>query len=199
MEVVNGKKGAREMSESILIVKILYVLIHGLIAVYDFSFYRIPNLFLAALLVLYGFFAPFSLSLDGLVNSLIVFGVVLSIGFALFILKIIGGGDAKYIAVASLWVGFPGVIQLLFFITTAGALLALVYLFLRYYMAKSSDWVWMQIQKAERRLPILQYVWFGSGRGPEEGSRENIEARMIPYGVAIAIGSIIMMFLHLTI
>ena len=196
MEVVNGKKGAREMSGFILII---YVLIHMLIAVYDFSFYRIPNLFLVALLILYGFFAPFSLSPDDLVNSLIVFGIVLSVGFALFVLQIIGGGDAKYIAVASLWVGFPGVIQLLFFITTAGALLALVYLFLRYYMAKSSDWVWMQIQKAERRLPILQYVWWGSGRGPEGGTRENIEARMIPYGVAIAIGAIIMMFLHLTI
>ncbi|MBY0292897.1 MAG: prepilin peptidase [Alphaproteobacteria bacterium] len=186
------------MSGLIIIVKIVYVLIHVLIAAYDFSFYRIPNLLLAALLVLYGLFAPFSLSSDALLNSLIVFGVVLSIGFALFVLKIIGGGDAKYIAVASLWVGFPGVIQLLFFITTAGALLALVYLFLKYYMAKSSDWGWKQIQNAERRLPILQYVWLGSGVGPEDGVRENIDARMIPYGVAIAIGAIIVMFLHST-
>ncbi len=179
-----------------IVIKTLYVLLHIAIGIYDFSFYRIPNLLLGALLVLYGLSAPFYMGFEDILNALIVFSVMLIIGLALFAAKFIGGGDAKYLAVASLWAGFPGVVQLLFFTTLIGGLLAIVYLVLRDHIARLSDWIWEKIQSAEKSFPVLEYLWVGSGTGPEVGKRENINSRMIPYGIAIAAGAIIMMILQ---
>ena len=39
-------------------------------------------------------------------------------------------------------------------------------------------------------------IGIGSGIGPEMGKRENIGSRMIPYGIAIAAGSIIMLVMQ---
>ncbi len=188
MKLESGKKGIRAYMFLILI-KAIYILINLAIGVYDFSFYRIPNLLLAALLVLYGLCAPFYMSFENLLISFVVFAVVLVAGFILYILKIIGGGDAKYLAVSALWAGFPGVVHLIFLVAVVGGLVAIIYLILRDYVARLSDWLWSQIQKAEERFPILQSVWVGSGKGSEKGKRENINPRMVPYGIAIAIGA----------
>ncbi|HUX78880.1 MAG TPA: prepilin peptidase [Alphaproteobacteria bacterium] len=180
----------------LVLIKIIYVLINISIGVYDFSFYRIPNLLLGALLVLYGLSAPFYLSYDNILTSLVVFAVVLVVGLILYALKTIGGGDAKYLAIASLWAGFPGVVQLVFLIAFVGGGLAIIYLLLRDHVARLSDWVWNHIQKTEESFPILQSLWLGSGIGPEKGKRDNISSKMVPYGIAIAIGSIIMILLQ---
>lgn len=177
----------------LVFIKIIYVLINVIIGVYDFSFYRIPNILLAALLVLYGVFAPLYMSYENILIALAVFAVVLLLGFILYTTKMIGGGDAKYVVVISLWAGFPGVMQLILIIAFVGGVVAIFYLFFRDHIGRLSDWVWDHIQKGEKHFPVLQYVWIGSGRGPEMGKRENISSRMIPYGIAIAIGAIIMM------
>ena len=120
-------------------IKIIYCLINIVIGLYDFSFYRIPNLLLGALLVLYGLSAPFYVSLENILSALVVFAVVLALGLILYASKIIGGGDAKYFAVASLWAGFPGVVHLLFIIALVGAGAAIIYLLLRDHVARLSD------------------------------------------------------------
>ncbi len=173
----------------------VFVLINVIIAIYDFSFYRIPNIFLGALLVIYGLYAPFYLSPDELLMSLVIFGVVLIVAFGLFSLQYMGAGDAKYLAVVSIWFGFAKVFQLILLIAVAGGVLAVICLVLQPYILRGSDLMWTLFQKGETRFPFLQYVWIGSGSGPEREKRENIPPRMIPYGVAIATGSILMMFI----
>lgn len=173
----------------------LFVFVHFLIGVYDFSFYRIPNLFLGFLIVLYGFYAPIYLNLHTILTSAGLFGIMLVLGFGLYALKIIGAGDAKYVAVASLWFGISGIVPLLFMISLAGAVVAVIFLVFRDYVGRFSDWVWMKIQTAEASYPQLQNIWISSGAGSEKGKRENIGSRMIPYGIAIATGSIIMMMI----
>lgn len=179
----------------LFIIIALVSFIHFLIGVYDFSFYRIPNVFLAFLMVLYAFYAPLYLNLSTILSSLAVFVVVFGLSFGLYGLKIVGAGDAKYIATTSLWFGAHGIISLLFLISIAGGVLAIVYLVFRDHIGRLSDWAWMKIQKAEVLCPKLQNVWIGSGAGPEKGRRENISSRMIPYGVAIATGSIVMLMI----
>jgi Flp pilus assembly protein protease CpaA len=174
----------------------LFIILHVLIGVYDFSFYRIPNLFLALLLVLYAFYAPIYLTPHLIFTSLGVFAVMLALSFALYAFNIIGAGDAKYIAVASLWFGLHGLAPLLFTISLVGGVLAIFYLLFRDHMGRLSDWAWGKIQNAETAFPKLQCVWAGSGAGPEKGKRENIESRMIPYGIAIAGGAIIMLMMN---
>lgn len=176
----------------IFTIKILFIFINVLVGVYDFSFYRIPNLFLMALLVLFGLSAPFILDLSEIINSFVTFGVVFFVCLIFFLTKIFGAGDAKYFAVVALWMGYPDVIPFVLYTTIAGGGLALTYLIAQYPFSRFSDLTWMFIQKMEARLPLLESIWIGSGTGPEKGKREYIKPRTIPYGVAIATGAIIM-------
>lgn len=179
-----------------LFILALVVIIHFLIGLYDFSFYRIPNLFLGMLLVLYAFYAPMYLTLHMILISLVIFAVILALSFGLYAFKVIGAGDAKYITTTSIWFGTYEILPLLFTISLVGGALAIIYLLFKDHIGRFSDWVWLKIQKAEISYPWLQNIWIGSGTGPEMGKRENIESRMIPYGIAIAAGSIIILMMH---
>jgi prepilin peptidase CpaA len=179
------------MTLSIIIV--MYCILNVAIATYDFSFFRIPNIFLLLLVGLYVFYAIFYVQPDKIITSIFAFTLVLIISFALFALKAIGGGDAKYLSVISLWVGMNDVLSFLVIVSLVGGGLALIYLLLRNHVGRISDWVWSQIQKGEAHYSFLRLAWFGSGLGPELGKRENINSRMVPYGVAIATGAIITM------
>jgi len=178
-------------------IKIIFVLIHLVIGIYDFSFYRIPNFLLGALLVLYAFYAPLYVGIEGILSSLLIFAVFIALGFALYAFKYIGAGDAKYLAVASLWAGphVQGVIQFVLIVTLIGGVIGIIYLLLKHHLARLSDWVWSRIQRGESHYPALQSIWMGSAQGAGMGKRENIDLRMVPYGLAIAAGAIITMLI----
>ncbi len=172
-------------------IKALHAFIHFLIGLYDFSFYRIPNILLGMLVVLYGFYAPLYLDMNTFLSSLAICAGVLVLGFALFSFKLIGAGDAKYLAVASLWMGTHGILYFLFIVSLIGGGLGILYLSLPDHMARLSDWTWSKIQNAEERYSYFEYVWAGSGVGPEKKMRANVGSRTVPYGIAIAAGAII--------
>src|SRR5262245_2080734 len=108
----------------LFIIFAFFILIHLLIGVYDFSFFRIPNLLLGLLVVLYVLYASLYLELHAILNSLIILAVILSISFGLYTLKIIGAGDAKYISASSLWFGAFGILPFLFIVSLVGGGLA---------------------------------------------------------------------------
>lgn len=58
-------------------------------------------------------------------------GLVLAIGFALFALGIVGGGDAKLAAAIALWIGFPQLLPWAMGTALIGGLVALALLALR--------------------------------------------------------------------
>ncbi|HEY5072818.1 MAG TPA: prepilin peptidase [Caulobacteraceae bacterium] len=88
-------------------------------------------------------------------------------GMVMFALKWMGGGDAKLLAAASLWVGLPGLAPFLLYTGLAGGLLALSLLALR------SAWV--------RPLVVAGPGWLGRLATPGAAT---------PYGVAIAAGAL---------
>lgn len=180
----------------LIILKSLFVLLNLIIGLYDFSFYRIPNMLLAALLVLYALFAPLYFDLHTIFVALMTGATALVICIGLYVIKIIGAGDAKYLSVISLWAGFPGIITFLFYMALLGGVIAVFFIIFRDHLARASDTVWKFVQKMEKEWPLLQKVWMGSGQGAEKGKREKIDVRMVPYGVAIAGGAIIMICLH---
>lgn len=100
------------------------------------------------------------------VNFLIIFGV----GLGLFALKWLGGGDVKLFAATALWFDFSGIVPLVFYVTMAGAGLTVVLALLR------------------RMVPAgvkSRFEWaIFERKGP------------IPYGVAIAIGAILCIYLQ---
>lgn len=180
----------------LVLIKAIYIIINIVVGIYDFSFYRIPNVLLGALLVLYGLYAPIFMDMSAIFTSILVFGVVLVVSFTLYALKYIGAGDAKYISVVSLWAGAPQVVTLLLVIAVLGGVLGVIYLLFKDHLVRASDVVWGKIQKGEARYPFLRYIWEGSESGPEFEIREKVDVRMIPYGVAIGAGAILIALIH---
>lgn len=95
---------------------------------------------------------------------LVVGCVTLLVCVVLFYLGIFGGGDAKVIAAASLWVGLPGMTSFVFWMALAGGLLGIALIVLRRMkLNPTREW-------SKRLL------------SPETGA---------PYAVAIAIGGLV--------
>lgn len=96
--------------------------------------------------------------------------LVLAAGIALFAIGGFGGGDAKLLAAAALWIGFDGLLPFLVYVTLLGGLLALAVL-------------------AYRRLPITALPI------PDWAARLHAGSSGIPYGIAIA-GSALLIYPH---
>jgi prepilin peptidase CpaA len=96
----------------------------------------------------------------------LAFGLaVLAVGFFLFAANIIGGGDAKLLAAASVWTGFPGFPAFIVWTAVAGGVLALALLAAR-----------VLAKQAETHPPFLSRLL-----KPRGG---------VPYGVAIMAGGL---------
>ena len=91
----------------------------------------------------------------------------LLVGFCLFALGFVGGGDAKFLAATSLWVGWDVYLNYFLFATVAGGLLAIALLFVRQFP-----------------LPLLfvRQEWIARLHHAQNG---------IPYGVALAAGGLL--------
>jgi len=128
--------------------------------------FTIPNWISLALLALFpvaAFAVGLSLPAAGLHLGL---GFVLLVaGMVMFALRWMGGGDAKLIAVAGLWLGPAAMPGFLLGAALAGGLLAILLLSLR--------------SASFRAVVALGPRWVNRLADPTEG---------IPYGVAIAVG-----------
>jgi prepilin peptidase CpaA len=98
------------------------------------------------------------------------FAIVLALGFTLFSFKLLGGGDAKILATASLWVGLEMVLPFVAIVTVWGGFLALAFL-------------------SFRKIPL------GAFPLPEWAARLHKQGNGIPYGLAICAGG---MFIYPT-
>jgi prepilin peptidase CpaA len=134
----------------------------------DLYEFKIPNWISATLFVAYfaaapALGAPPSLVLDGL----LVAGAALVVGFILFALNIVGGGDAKLLAATAPWMGLSSLAVFLMNMAFAGALLAIALILFRKTPA----------------LPIYAHApWV---------LRLHQKPKDIPYAVAIAAGGLI--------
>ncbi|HEY5107125.1 MAG TPA: prepilin peptidase [Caulobacteraceae bacterium] len=137
-------------------------------AVRDAVSYTIPNWVSAALVAIA---IPTALILgvptQAILAAVIVAVVLLGAGMVMFALKWMGGGDAKLMAAAALWIGLPGIASFFLYTGLAGGILALGLIgarsaFLRPFAASGPAWV---------------------GRLATPGAAA-------PYGVAIAMGAL---------
>jgi len=135
----------------------------------DLARYRIPNLLSVALAALY---LPAALAggagLEEIAWHLGAGLAVLLAGMALFFAGLFGGGDAKLLAAAACWTGFAQLPAFLVFVALWGGLLAVL-------------------------LMVLRAVLRRVVRRPGSGwlARQLERPRDVPYGIAIAIGGIL--------
>jgi prepilin peptidase CpaA len=117
------------LAEIVLLPACLYA------AIYDFLFYKIPNklviFILAAYILKAGFTIVMGASIDILTEPVLTFTIVLSVGFLLFAIKVLGAGDAKLLAVSSLWMSEINSIQFITLVVISGGILALIYITLK--------------------------------------------------------------------
>jgi prepilin peptidase CpaA len=93
----------------------------------DALYFRIPN---QLVLLIAGLFLPVALvaglGLPAIGTHLAISGAVLLGGFLLFALGLFGGGDAKLLAAAALWLGWPALLPFLVWTALAGGLLGML-------------------------------------------------------------------------
>jgi prepilin peptidase CpaA len=137
------------------------------VIVRDAVHYVIPNTLNLAILGLYTF-AAYLLHLDWPM-ALVAAAIVLVIGFGIFSLGLMGGGDIKLLVVLSLWTGW-GMPTIMFIMYTAilGGLLVILVLLMRF---------------------LLPPLWKGRNL-----PRLLIAKQAVPYGIAIAASFLLMLW-----
>ncbi len=137
-------------------------------AIGDIKTYRIPNAVSFALLALYPFFvitAPYNVAP---LASLGVMAIVLALGFAVFSLRMVGGGDVKLLTALTLFAGPMLVMDVVFVVAVAGGAIAVVMM-------------------SERTRFVLASAFDQVG---SHTLRNAVMADAIPYGLAIAAGAV---------
>jgi prepilin peptidase CpaA len=131
-------------------------------AAFDLFTMTIPNrisLFLVAAFVVV---APLmGLSPTLIIDHIATGLIVLVAGFVMFSRGYIGGGDAKLIAAAALWLGFGGLLNFLVLVGVLGGALSMLILLFR--ISVPSEWV----------------------KGSEWLARLHLKGGGVPYGLAI--------------
>lgn len=131
----------------------------------DFMTMTIPNRISLALLAGFCLAAPLAgFSFHTILLHISAFALILSIGIVMFSLGWLGGGDAKLMAAASLWIGFSELVPFFTYVALSGGALAVAMLLYR-------------------RLPAAVLP------GQEWAMRLHQTDSGMPYGLAIAAGA----------
>ncbi|HJS32148.1 MAG TPA: prepilin peptidase [Alphaproteobacteria bacterium] len=139
-------------------------------AVSDARSYIIPNRLVLILIAAFVLAAPLLLPLPAIMRHVLAGIGVLAVGLALFHFRLLGGGDVKLFAAASLWVGLDLLVPQLLLVFLAGGVLSVVLLLLR------TTWghgLFLSLFGRWMALPRLL------GKGEP-----------VPYGIAICLGSL---------
>ena len=146
---------------------------------------RIPNELVLAILISGWLFALVSSSVAGrgLLQSLAGTAVGFGIWIAFYLLGVIGAGDVKFFAAAGAWLGPGGTWRAALIAAVAGGVLAVVVLLM------------------ERRLgTVIRRIALAASSGslasvPEQTVMPGSGHKPLPYGVALAIGALVMAWL----
>lgn len=95
-------------------------------AVSDTLTFEVPNFVSIGLVAVFAATAPFYLSFAQLGWHAVVGLAVLIVGFLLFAVGILGGADAKVLAAAALWFGWPAAYEFVVLVALFGGALALL-------------------------------------------------------------------------
>lgn len=131
---------------------------------YDIFTMTIPNKITLALLVSYAVLAPLAgLGWETMLWSLGLAVVILCVGFALFSMGVMGGGDAKLLAASALWFGTAFTFEYLLYASILGGVLTVVILLMRNTMLPARllkiEWV-MRLYDKKVGVP------YGAALGP---------------------------------
>jgi len=151
------------------IIEIILVTLLLTVLFYDLLTYTIPNWLVLLVMALY-VPVPFLVEVDW-PWALGAAGIGLVLGFGMFAVGWVGGGDAKLLAAIGLWTGKGAALPFLFNMAIIGGILTLLLVAMRFALAVS-------IKRKDRRDRLPKLLHVGSP---------------VPYGVAMALGMLLLM------
>lgn len=147
---------------------IAFALVMGLVliaAYFDGRYMIIPNWISVALVLAFVVMALLKgFTFDEWLWHVGMSVLVFAVTFLLFLMRAMGGGDVKLLAATSLWFGLTGLLPFIFYVSSLGALLAI------------GKMIWIAID---------------SKRKAQKLDRTTLTKAEVPYGIAIAFGTII--------
>lgn len=162
-----------------------------LAALLDFLYYRLPNKLFYIIFYLFPIYIILSFKFYLVSNYLVFVGSIL-IGFGLFSLALIGGGDAKLLAAVSLWIGWNEIVPFTLWMLLFGAVISCAYLIFPKAIFKITSSVRQYIQNQMLLKKSIQFLV--SDIDKIEGEVLSLQhKRMIPYGICIAISGLIIL------
>jgi prepilin peptidase CpaA len=170
-----------------------------LAALGDWSRFMIPNRLALAIVGLWILYALIRV-LQGeppifIVWSIGIAALVFLVGFGLFALRLLGGGDVKLLAAATLWAGLDYVLPFILIVSVAGALLGLAFLV---------PGIGNKFEDDPPPADDAAQVPGNAGTGPTQAPADPAQpgaapagvatrgrlGRKMPYGLAIAVGCV---------
>jgi prepilin peptidase CpaA len=126
-------------------------------ALTDLTSFRIPNRLTAAMVVSWPLAAiATDMTLVDASVTIVVALIVFAMGFSLFAANLLGGGDVKLLAAATLWVGAGQTLAFVTYTAIGGAVLAIALVLFRRMplpeAAASRDWV-LELHSRHRAMP----------------------------------------------
>jgi len=147
---------------------LVYIILVLYSAISDARTLRIPNWISLTLLVAFlGIAVSVAMPLETIAWHLAAGVVTLVFCFGLFAFGYFGGGDAKLMATCALWVGWPHLLKFVFAVLLVGGGLSVLVLLLRKGLGFWPDWL---VKSADGLFT---------------------PNKAIPYGIAIAVGAMI--------
>nr|WP_281722351.1 prepilin peptidase [Nitrosomonas nitrosa] len=150
----------------------------------DIRHYRIPNILVflgAAIGILFNTLIPQEMGSIGIATSLGGLGVGLVTLLPLYMLRAMGAGDIKLMAMVGAFVGPPSILMITVYVLLAGGILALSVALLRGKFSKLID-----------NLKFMLFLRLAGTSTMSPITTENLHqsAGKLPYGVAIAAGTL---------
>jgi len=153
-----------------ILVLFVFPLLLILAAGWDITSYTIPNFLQIALIASFVAFVAASGMAPAAIGAHLLAGVLgLAVGFTLFALGYVGGGDAKLFACITLWLGFHSLPEYALMASILGGALTIVLI-------------------VARRLPLPEIL-----RGQSWILQLHDARGAIPYGVALSAGAFLIL------
>lgn len=139
----------------------------------DITRFLIPNLLVVMILLTYPSLLLISPVMPDWRISLLIALATFCVGFSMFALRIMGGGDVKLIAVLALFLGQESFMAFLVWTALFGGAMSLILILIR---------------------PVIAYAVTKSGRPPNSIPRILVVGEGVPYGVAIGTAFLILLW-----
>ena len=155
-----------------LIFAVLLTCLMITVIIADFTRYIIPNWLVGIVLLLYPVMVYFSPARPDWQGALLIAIGVFAVGFLLFAVGAMGGGDIKLLTATVLWIGKMNAIMFFLWVSILGGILAIALWLLRYMIPYA-------LSKLKNPPPIPRVFTIGEP---------------VPYGVAIAIVFLVLLW-----